>query len=365
MWILLLFVLTLSINLLVILTRNNKLDRGGYWLLMLFLTGFLCFRYGQGTDYLAYEGIFDFVAGGGSFDDVHGEYGWLWLCRLFDALGLNFIWMEAILSFLEMLCLHCFIRKWSPMRCLSLLIFLPSFYFVYYCSALRQAVTIALFLGFGMDYLMNRQWLKYCLVVSAASLFHVAAVPLFLLPILVNGFKLKVKVSYVVLFLALCAGAWSVLLTMGGEVNYTEQTTYSSLAALLRLLLFVMACFLYSQFHLHSIPGVNADRMTLLMKIYIVGVGGFFMLFPSAIISQRLTVCFKVVEIALFPMLVSSVMQLARDRGTRLVFTNGMVLAGLLAVVLSVEMIKNIDAAMWQGKYAGSIFDYPYISIFE
>lgn len=239
---------------------------------MLLLTGLLCFRYGQGTDYPAYEGIFYSIAGGSSFNEVHGEYGWLGLCWLFDALGMNFVWMEGILSFLEMVCLHRFLRKWSPMKCLSLLIFLPSFYFVYYCSALRQAVTIALFLGFGMDYLMNRQWLKYGLVVSIASLFHVAALPLFLLPMLVNGGggQLKVKVRHVVLFVVLCVGMWSVLLTLSGEVNYTEKQTYSPLAALLRLLLFVMACFLYSQLHRRSVAEANADRMKLLMKIYVV-----------------------------------------------------------------------------------------------
>lgn len=175
MWILLLFLLIYFISFLVILTKNKRLDRGEYWLLILLFTGLLCFRYGQGTDYSAYEDIFYFVAGGGSFDEVHGEFGWLWLCQLFDVLGLDFLWMEAILSFLEMICLHRFLRKWSTIRCLSLLLFLPSFYFVYYCSALRQAVTIALFLEFGMDYLINRQWLKYGLVVTVASFFHVAA----------------------------------------------------------------------------------------------------------------------------------------------------------------------------------------------
>lgn len=305
------------------------------------------------------------LQGGGNFDEVHGEYGWLWLCQLFDALGLDFVWMEAILSLLEMICLHRFLRKWSTIRCLSLLLFLPSFYFVYYCSALRQALTIALFLGFGMDYLMNRQWLKYGLVVTVASFFHVAALSLFLLPILVNRFELKVKMSYVFWFLILCAGAWSVLLTMGGEVNYTDKQTYSPLAALQRLLLFVMACFLYSELHRCGIAGANADRMKLLMKIYVVGVGMFFILFPSAIISQRLTVYFKVVEIALFPTLISSAIQLAMNRGGKLVFTNGIVLAGLLVAVLSVEMVKNIDAAMWQRNYSGTIFDYQYMSVFD
>lgn len=188
---------------------------------------------------------------------------------------------------------------------------------------------------------------------------------LFLLPILVNRFELKVKMSYVFWFLILCAGAWSVLLTMGGEVNYTDKQTYSPLAALLRLLLFVMACFLYSQLHQRGIAGTNADRMKLLKKIYVVGVGLFFILFPSAIISQRLTVCFKAVEIALFPMLISSAMQFAKDRGKKLVFTNSMVLAGQLVAVLSLEMVKNIDAAMWQRNYSGTIFDYPYISFFD
>lgn len=101
-----------------------------------------------------------------------------------------------------------------------------------------------------------------------------AALSLFLSPILVNRFELKVKMSYVFWFLILCAGAWSVLLTMGGEVNYTDKQTYSPLAALLRLLLFVMACFLYSQLHRRGIAGANADRMKLLMKIYVAGVGG-------------------------------------------------------------------------------------------
>lgn len=53
-----------------------------------------------------------------------------------------------------------------------------------------------------------------------------------------NSFELKVKVSYVFLFLILCVGAWSVLLVMGGEVNYTEKQTYSALGGVVAIVAF-------------------------------------------------------------------------------------------------------------------------------
>lgn len=88
-------------------------------------------------------------------------------------------------------------------------------------------------------------------------------------------------------------------------------------------------------------------------------------LFPSAIISHRPSECFKVVEIALFPVLISASMQLAKHLGARVVFTNSIVLACLLTAVLSVEILKNIDAEMRQRNYSGTIFDCQYISVFD
>lgn len=90
------------------------------------------------------------------------------------------------------------------------------------------------------------------------------------------------------------------------------------------------------------------------------------MLFPSAIISQRLTACFKAVEVILIPILLVSVFAQKQNEISKKLKGQVPAIIGVLCVLMSAEMVKNVNAEMNQSRYWGnSVLDYPYVSVFN
>ena len=90
------------------------------------------------------------------------------------------------------------------------------------------------------------------------------------------------------------------------------------------------------------------------------------MLFPSAIISQRLTACFKAVEVILIPILLVSVFAQKQNEISKKLKGQVPAIISVLCVLMSAEMVKNVNAEMNQSRYWGnSVLDYPYVSVFN
>lgn len=367
MWIILLFSLSLVLTISVVVTRNNRIDRGEYYLLIITATVLLCLRYGQGTDYLAYEDIYREIADGRA-DRVHGEVGWVLLNELCHRVGISFFQMEAFLSLLEMVCLHRCIRRFSPMLCLSFLLFLPTFWFTYYCSALRQAVVLAIFLGFGIELLVRRHYFLYCLVTGFLMTFHVVAVALLVLPFAIELFP-RSRRGYIVLFwlfVLACLSSWVILICFPQISYYTRDgVTFSFKALAMRLILLGFVCTLFMRLS-KTEQESRQSVVRVLFIIYLVGIALYLMLFPSAIISQRLTACFKSVEVVLIPMLLISASMGAHCWSNGKPKTQAQILIGVLCILMSAEMIKNVNAEIRHSWYWGtSALSYPYISVFN
>lgn len=72
------------------------------------------------------------------------------------------------------------IYKWSKMPLLSILIFLLCGLFFFSTNAIRQAISIALFLN-AIPYITKGKFLNYCCWIIVAALFHQSAIVLILL----------------------------------------------------------------------------------------------------------------------------------------------------------------------------------------
>lgn len=339
---------------------------GGYYLLIIISTLLLCLRYGQGTDYLAYDGIYQMIATGKE-DLVHGEVGWVLLNAICYKAGISFVQMEALLSLLEMVCLHRCIRSFSPMLCLSFLLFLPTFWFTYYCSALRQAVVLAVFLGFGLELLLKRRYILYCLVTLFLMTFHIMAVALLVLPFAVEMFPRSRRGCIVVfgLFVLACFVSWMMLICFPQISYYTKDgVTFSFKALAMRLLLLGLIVALFMR--LSKTKKESRQSVDSFFVIYLVGIALYLMLFPSAIISQRLTACFKAVEVILIPILLVSVFAKKQNDISKKLKGQVLAIIGVLCVLMSAEMFKNVNAEMNRSRYWGnSVLEYPYVSVFN
>lgn len=342
-----------------------------YLFVLLVMTVLLCFRFGQGTDYVNY--LFPYETQVHPYDSYfknsmdHVEWGWYAMLLTISKLGISFEWFIAFISVIMMGCLYR-VLKFSPYKMTSLLLFFPTYYMTYCFSALRQGLAVCLFLGLGLKLLLERKYWKYCFVICAISLIHFASLILIFLPIV---FRFKDKHLNILAVIALIGAlvlsriplVQALQVVLGERAQYVEEAEFSVGAIALRGILF------YIIWHLHHLGDPKDTNLyreeRALYQIYYAGFILFLFFSPFGIISQRLSMPMKTLEIILIPLLLY--------RNQRVVFNRKITripkLATYLLVVvlmMNVECVKNVNSYIDQQDYHGvTIINYPYISVFD
>ena len=191
---------------------NRKTSNFLYFVFFLGLVLMLCFRYGQGTDYFAYQYIYELMPETLSINELkasasslHSEIGWKWLCAFFKMLGMDFYMFSGIIGTVTMLLLNNFIQKFCPMKLTALLIAYPTLYLTSISSGLRQALVMCFFLGIMLDwYLKNKKW-RYIVFVLLCISIHTSSWVLFLL-VLPWLKRFLVKNRHIVIFICWAIG---------------------------------------------------------------------------------------------------------------------------------------------------------------
>ena len=341
----------------------------------------LCFRYGQGTDYNAYEVQYTSLNSTSSlFINLldHGELGWYVLLMSFKRLGCSFSVFLGILSFVMMASTIRVINKYSPYRILSLLLFYPTFYLTYYYSAIRQGIVLSIFLGFGIQWLIEKKYIKYFIMVVVLLMLHASAVVLFIIPVALV-FKDKRPAKYIIAALGfmVVAGYTGILNSLAARFGihpsyFTVSISY--MAILLRAILFYIVHIMYKA----SRNELNAENRIedVMYYIYVVGFIMYIMFAFSGTLSQRMTMPMKGIEIILIPMLAAKINNyrkeglISRTKPFLYLGIGGSSILLVMAVVvlaLDVEMVKNINSYLVQGNYYDwvNVFNYPYVSVFN
>jgi hypothetical protein len=171
-------------------------------ILLIFI--FLGFRGDYGNDYFAYFEAFQQLNDPNIFSsdlDFKGiEIGWSLLNLVFSKLfgDLGFFVLTFFLSAFTSIVLYRFVLKFVPKEYYWFAIFYYVFNFeimLVQCSAFRQSIAISIFL-ISFEYLVNRQFLKYSLLVLLSVSFHTSS--LFLLLIYFLGSK-RIKLVFILL----------------------------------------------------------------------------------------------------------------------------------------------------------------------
>lgn len=333
----------------------------------LVLTIMLVFRYGQGTDYYEYLITYERVDNEGSFFFNaldHGEIGWYILNLVGAKLGLSFYVFNGIISFVDMLMIRQFIIKYSPYNVFSLLIFYPTYYLTGCYSTIRQGLALCVFLGIGISLLVERKTLKYFIMVFFLTLIHTSCIAFAILPFFLDIRKNK---YYLILgAIALLVGLKYIdtfvnIESVSGYVG--SQVSYAGI--LVRVILFGIILRLYTLPCLSEEQ--NAGLEKLLFKICVVGFIISLVFYNSATLSQRLTMPFKAVEMALLPILIyrnqnylAAIKNKVKSQMVSLLFV-------LIILIMNVEFVKNIYSYIEQGNYYSWVtpVDYPYCSVFD
>ncbi len=337
-------------------TKKHKLM---YSLSMLALTVLLCFRYGQGTDYFGYEYFYNIFS---TFDGaihnypaVNCEIGYRFICAFFGTLGFDFSAFVFFVSVFQMLMLNRFLKRFSPNKIFSLLLFFPTFYLTYYFSSMRQGLTLALFIGFLIPCIEKARWKRYIVGCLLLSLIHTAALILLVIPIVLKlSLRRVYLISLVGLFFGciLATGVANGLLgaipVVGSKMLPYLNGTVSIFGTLERLISLAMIAILYE-------TSSKDERITKYMKIYVMGVAIYLFFISFSLISARVIIYFKIFEVILVPLLIAKPSRYRK-------------LIAIFFVVLTVVMsLKNFDAYIDEGGYKEELnaFTYPYVSVFE
>ena len=118
-----------------------------YWICWAAMTGCLCFRFGQGTDYVTYQGLYETIPvaidlSQGYVCGFYPEIGWRLLSAAFKVFGAPFWVFASILGLAEMLLLHRFVKRFVQGRTAGLFMLYPVLYLVYMVSGLRQGLAV-------------------------------------------------------------------------------------------------------------------------------------------------------------------------------------------------------------------------------
>ena len=356
--------------------NKKKLFLGGWFLMTLMLA----IRYGQGSDYYGYYLQYIRIDSSASLfvnSLYHGELGWYMLIVIAKRLGFCFEVFIALLSIAMMYSIGRAIKKFSPYKIWSLLIFYPTFYLTYCFSAIRQGLVMSLFLGFGLELLLEKKWTKYYILSIILILFHKSAIVLLLLPVIMHFKECRIeKYCVVAVTFGVFFGYSEILNRVATAIGIEGyfNVSISVMAILLRTILFFVIYILHRESHYYSEKNnfIIYELENSLYFIYFVGYVIYLTLAFAGTLSQRLTMPLKSVEVVLLPLLFFNLKN--RRNITRSSFKylkigrfRIAVLAMLVVLMLNVETIKNIYSYIDQGNYYSWVnpLNYPYSTVFD
>lgn len=344
---------------------DDSINRKIYYSLLLVLSVFLIFRYGQGTDYFGYKSIFNYIINTNGNEifasDLHTEFGFKIIILVLKSLYLPFEVLIGLFAVISMFLTHKAIVKFVSLKysALALLLLFPTVYLTYFYSGIRQGLVIALFISTLLPALLEKSYVKYYLICLFGVSMHFSSFLLLFVPLISildrKGFVIIFLAS--VLFLALSAitDLWQ-FLYLKTNFLYFGSSGLSLFGLLDRL---AMAIFII------VIAKEQSDiplKLQMLIKIYFVGFCLAMAFAYVPLLSHRITAPLKALEIILVPSLFSISNSNVKN------YKKNAIPAVIFVIILycCVFTVKNIHSYIDQQNYVNTnILSYPYISVFS
>ena len=339
--------------------RTNK---ALYYTLFFGLMLMLCLRYGQGTDYFAYQYIYELLPKTlnpitlAASSSLHSEIGWKFLCAFSRILGLHFYVFVAIIGVITMYFLHLFIQKYCPLKITALFIAYPTLFLTYIFSGMRQALVICFFLGVLLDLYLKKKHTLYFILVLLCSLIHTSS--LILLVLLLGRINSKQQDQFIVFswFIGVLFAVLNIRISFLGRVFTNEDSSISYIAVAERLLTYIVIRHIYGNYKRHT--NEKNEFLDTIMYIYSICMLLYGIFFSMPTVASRTCYFFKAVEIVVITVLLNN---------SKKVHSEASFLYTYIALLALVMLYKNIDSYIMQGNYYKayrSAWSFPYNNIF-
>lgn len=168
----------------------------------IFLTTMIVFsavRYGIGTDYFLYEGIFENSAY--NLDTLATNrtgIGFSYLCNLFNRMGLSYQALIAIIACITLTCFYIFFKKNSKNPGKALLFYISLGFYTSSFNGFRQMLSLSLLL-LAFSFYQDKKNIK-CIVFSIISfLIHSSSLFGIILYFIIYSFKNK-KINFFIVY---------------------------------------------------------------------------------------------------------------------------------------------------------------------
>lgn len=191
------------------------------WLSMTLVAGL---RYYVGTDYNAYKFMYN-NSPNILIDNETSEVGFLLLCKLLNKITSDAQIMFLLTSIIIYTCIVITLKRKSKIFELSMYLFITSYMYYSSMNILRQWIASSI-IFLGIDYLINRDWKRYFLIVIIASLFHTSAVIMIFVYFIINHKFISKKTLLMILIFMVIFMSYDTFLT--GFFEILEFTKYSS-----------------------------------------------------------------------------------------------------------------------------------------
>lgn len=328
-------------------------------------TAVLCLRFGQGTDYVTYQAIYETIPpvidlSQGYICGFFPEVGWRLISALFKVFHAPFWIFSMVLGLVDMLLLHRFLEKYVPLKTAGLFLSYPVLYLVWMLSGLRQGLAMCIFVGILVPSYLERKWVSYVIGVLIAASFHKVGYTWLVLPVVyylpmwgmltLTGLSaaggLILQISAVEEFLVKLVPVYHVKqFLLNGSISWFAVGE--------RMLSFSVLVFLCLWFRKRE--GQMEQRAELLLKAYMCGTCFYMLLCGSAYYASRYGVIFKVLECAVIVAFIQK-----KEKVTYCA-------AAFFFCLTLIMGCKNLNAMISEGGYRDEvqIWTFPYVSVFQ
>lgn len=191
------------------------------WLLFVLVAGL---RYRVGGDSLYYQDIYPSLPSFGELKNYglyENGYGPLWylFCAATKAIDSRFVVMQIVHALIINTAMVYFFNKYSKHLFACLLVYYVFYYLYFNMEILRESLAIAVFLP-NMKNLVNKRWTRYVLGSIVSLGFHLSAIVLFILPLLMKMLQKKHIKPALTILMASIAGLLFILQNMADDLEF-------------------------------------------------------------------------------------------------------------------------------------------------
>lgn len=166
-------------------TKTKKIF---YYLEYIVLVLVVGLRYRVGGDSLSYEDDYIILNGFRELTTYRistSEHGFLWYAFVSCSQFISNEWviLQILHAIIFNYAVFKFVRKYSNMPFLAIFFYVIFNYLYFNTEILRASLGVAVFLLWGYDALLKKQWIKYVLLTFIASQFHIECIGLLLFPL--------------------------------------------------------------------------------------------------------------------------------------------------------------------------------------